>query len=481
MDKYIYNDPQEALQILNERYAFVDANGKSLIFHECLDHNGKPIVEPTTIKDFTPLYANRLVQVGIKESQKKGVEDQPIYKPLGDWWIIHPERRTYFQVCFDPDNKCPRHFYNYWLGFAIDPAPGDCSIYWQHVREVICNDDEDLYVYVRKWMAHAIQKTSTLPETAIVLRGNQGSGKNTFVKWFGKLFNCAHYAELASINSLVGRFTGHLANKIIIYANEATWGGDKQSEGVLKALITDPEKFVEYKGKDGFFIKNFARVIIASNNDWVVPMGMDDRRFISCNVSKRRVGDYEYFAAITDQMENGGLPALMYDLLHEDIANWEPRQRPRSAIRDSMDQKLMSMSPLEKFVFQWIADRGVETYPADETRVGFHLVRHDAFYKEYLEWCEQLKIHHILDTKSFSLKVWNKLIPYENAFRYSGRKKGYIVPNARTINSYYEREVIKQELPWNDDEVEHRDDVSGPSRIHVHSDYEFSPDQVIDL
>lgn len=482
MFKSIYNNPEEALQTLNQRYAFVNVSGKSLIFHESFDHNGQQIVEPTTITDFKPLYANRFVQVGIKESRKKGEEDQPIYKPLGDWWLTHAERRTYYQVCFDPTKQCPPHFYNLWLGLAVDPALGDCSLYWKHVREVICNDGGDLYAYVRKWMAHAVQKTPTLPETAIVLRGNQGAGKNTFAKWFGKLFHSAHYGELASLNSLVGRFTGHLANKIIIYANEATWGGDKQSEGVLKALITDPEKFVEYKGKDGFFIKNFARVIIASNNDWAVPMGMDDRRFVSCNVSKRRVGDYDYFAAITDQMENGGLQALMHDLLHEDISNWNPRQRPRSAIRDSMDQKLMSMSPIEQFVFQWVTDNEVETYPADKERVGFYLVRHNDLFAQYLEWCERLKIHHILNTKTFSLRVWGKLIPYEGKFRYEGRKKGYIVPNARVIKDHYEREVIKQELPSDDDAIEHRDNVScGPSRIHVHTDYELSRDQVIDL
>ena len=98
MDKYIYNDPQEALQILNERYAFINANGKSLIFHECLDHNGKLVVEPTTIKDFKPLYGNRMVQVGTKKAVRRDKDDEPIYKPLGEWWVTHPERRTYYRV-----------------------------------------------------------------------------------------------------------------------------------------------------------------------------------------------------------------------------------------------------------------------------------------------------------------------------------------------------------------------------------------------
>lgn len=447
MDKYIYNDPQEALQILNERYAFINANGKSLIFHECLDHNGKPVVEPTTIKDFKPLYGNRMVQVGTKKAVRRDKDDEPIYKPLGEWWVTHPERRTYYRLCFKPDDECPPHFYNYWLGFAVEPTPGDCSLYWQHVRDVICAGDDDFYVYVRKWMAHAIQKTGMLPETALVLRGNQGTGKNTFVGWFGRLFNSAHYAELASMNSLVGRFTGHLANKIIIFANEATWGGDKQSEGVLKALITDKIRFIEHKGKDGFFVDNFARVIIASNNDWVVPMGMDDRRFVSCNVSKERVGDGEYFKAIHDQMENGGLEALMYDLLQEDLSGWNPRQRPRSAIRHALDQKLMSMSPLEKFIFQWVVDKEVEKYLRDEERIGLYRVPHNRLYEEYTASCDQMKIQHRLDTKTFSLKVWGKLIPYECEFRNNSGKTIYLVPSAEDIIDYYEREVIRQELP----------------------------------
>jgi len=176
-------------------------------------------------------------------------------------------------------------------------------------------------------------------------------------------------------------------------------------------------------------------------------MGMDDRRFVSCNVLKGRVGDGEYFKAIHDQMENGGLEALMYDLLQEDLSGWNPRQRPRSAIRHALDQKLMSMSPLEKFIFQWVVDKEVEKYRRDEERIGLYRVPHSKLYDEYTAWCDQMKIQHRLDTKTFSLKVWGKLIPYEHAFRYEGRKTVDLVPSAENIIDYYEREVIRQELP----------------------------------
>jgi len=58
-----------------------------------------------------------------------------------------------------------------------------------------------------------------------------------------------------------------------------------------------------------------------------------------------------------------------------------------------------------------------------------------------------MKIQHRLDTKTFSLKVWGKLIPYELDFRNNGGKTIYLVPSAENIIEYYEREVIRQELP----------------------------------
>jgi len=78
---------------------------------------------------------------------------------------------------------------------------------------------------------------------------------------------------------------------------------------------------------------------------------------------------------------------------------------------------------------------------------GLYRVPHSKLYEEYTAWCDQMKIQHRLDTKTFSLKVWGKLIPYELDFRNNGGKTIYLVPGAENIIEYYEREVIRQELP----------------------------------
>jgi hypothetical protein len=49
-----------------------------------------------------------------------------------------------------------------------------------------------------------------------------------------------HYAPLASL----GRFNSHLKNAILIFADEAIWGGNKREVGALKALITEPKLIV---------------------------------------------------------------------------------------------------------------------------------------------------------------------------------------------------------------------------------------------
>lgn len=132
------------------------------------------------------LYENDLVEIDGKLRSKAQI------------WIKSPYRRTYYDIVFNP--RKAGHYddkYNIWKGFAIDPVQGDCSLYWSHVKEIVCSGKEVHYRYVRKWLAHLIQKPWII-STALVLRGKQGTGKGCFVEAIGKLFG-PHYAPLPSL------------------------------------------------------------------------------------------------------------------------------------------------------------------------------------------------------------------------------------------------------------------------------------------
>ncbi len=120
-------------------------------------------------------------------------------------WIKSPHRRIFHDIVFNP--KRVGHYddkYNIWKGFAVEPIQGDCSLCWAHVKEIICNGKEAHYQYVRKWLAHLIQKPWVI-FTALVLRGKQGTGKGSFVEPIGKIFG-SHYAPLANLDRILGRF-----------------------------------------------------------------------------------------------------------------------------------------------------------------------------------------------------------------------------------------------------------------------------------
>ena len=71
----------------------------------------------------------------------------------------------------------------------------------------------------------------------------------------------------------------HMAHCSLLFADEAYWPGDKAGEGELKRLITEPTLVIEPKGVDSFQVRNSLHVIIAGNEEWLVPASGDERRF----------------------------------------------------------------------------------------------------------------------------------------------------------------------------------------------------------
>ncbi len=102
-------------------------------------------------------------------------------------------------------------------------------------------------------------------------------------------------------------------------AEEVFWAGDRTAEGVIKALATANIMDYERKGLDPVAGRNFTRLMIASNNPWVVPAWSGGRRWFVLEVGNKHEKDFPYFAAIDEEMENGGLEAMLYDLLHSPL------------------------------------------------------------------------------------------------------------------------------------------------------------------
>lgn len=267
-------------------------------------------------------------------------------KTRAEAWIEHPKRRFYYGVDLAPEpGRGNKDYYNLWQGFSVEPKQGDWSLYRKHL-ELLVQGNPEHFAYMMTWMADCVQHPSQPAGICLALKGLPGTGKSTAAKWFGSLFG-QHFTHLDSEARLLGNFNAHLHNAIVVLPDEAVWAGGKAGLGALKRLITEDTLMIEPKGLDVIEVDNMIHMFVASDQDWFVPKGMDDRRFAIFEVSDERANDTVFFEAVKAQLfKQGGLAALLYDLLN---FKCEIPLRVLPETAESERQKMHTMLPK----YQW--------------------------------------------------------------------------------------------------------------------------------
>jgi hypothetical protein len=303
-------------------------------------------------REFHKMLSNQVVQLA----------DGRVIKLSHRWfnWIY---RRQYIGrgAVFEPGGplELPGDMLNMFRGLAIDSAPGDWSLLRAHILDVLCAGRQQIFEYLIGWMAWSVQNLDGPIGVAIALLGEQGAGKGIFVRAFGSIFG-EHFAHVANGDQLTGRFNASIAKSCLVFLDEAVWAGDKKAEGVLKGLITEPSLSLEAKFRDPITVANKLRIIVASNNDWAVPAGIGDRRWLILNVDNSYAGMNHpaYFDALSLEIANGGVAAMLNDLLAIDLSAFDVRQVPRTAAK--AQQQALSLPSIEAWLYQILQDGAIE-------------------------------------------------------------------------------------------------------------------------
>jgi hypothetical protein len=169
---------QAVIDRFNTKFMMVNEGGKAVIYQPGYD----PILKRRHFdrlhsRDLVTLYLNELVQTGVDEKRR------PVYKCVADVWLRHPRRRQYVAgVVFDPRNQNRPGVLNLWEGFAVKHVAGDWSLMKDHICKVICDGDPIRYDYLIGWIARMFQCPAEQGEVAVVLKGDEGTGKGTLAK-----------------------------------------------------------------------------------------------------------------------------------------------------------------------------------------------------------------------------------------------------------------------------------------------------------
>jgi len=441
---------------MNEHYAVVDDNGTTCVVYRRYDDAlNRDYVVKSSFHDFRNLYLNQHVTI----TDAKG---RPKSRTYADVWLSHPDRRTYKSgLKFLPGvSESPDGVYNLWGGWSVDPLPGDWSLMKAHIRDVICSGNEQHYEYLFNWLARAVQQPGVQGEVAVVLRGERGTGKGAFARAFGLLFG-QHFLHLSDARHLTGNFNAHLRDACVVFADEAFYAGDKQHEGQLKRIVTEPTLMIEPKYRDAAPARNCLHVIVSSNEEWVVPAGADERRFFVLDVSQCKQKNFPYFAALEAELRHGGAAAMLYDLQRRDLTNFNVRDVPSTLAL--LDQKAQSFRGPEAWWYETLVD-GVPpvevldpdvslldrdwTPPTQDWEQPIRVGR-DGLYADYLDFSKRTREYRPTPKSQFG-KALRKFVPAlaeERPRQGAGRSRLYVIPPLAECRASFEK-LIGGSLAW---------------------------------
>ncbi len=378
------------LRQFNEKFAVIgDMGGKCRIISEVIDPAlRRTRISKTSFEDFRNRYRHIRVQVGMSP------DGQPITKQAGSFWIDHPQRRQYDTIVFAPGQEID-DAYNLWRGFGCDSLPGNKhESFLLHVRDNICDGNAEYYSYLVNWMARTVQHPDSPGEVAVVMRGKRGTGKGVFAKAFGALWG-RHFIQVSNSKHLVGNFNMHLRDAVVVFGDEAFFAGDRQHESVLKTLITEEVLVIEGKGIDVEIAPNYTHLVLASNESWVVPAGLDERRFFVLEVGDEHKQDHSYFQAIKEDLDDGGLENLLYFLMTKDISAFNVRKVPQTTAL--LEQKILSMTAETEWVYEMLWEGRVL-----KSDIGWrNKIPVETLYEEYIRRMDQQRRPYRLNPTAF--------------------------------------------------------------------------------
>jgi hypothetical protein len=262
-------------------------------------------------------------------------------------WLESPDRMEYARVVFDPKkSRVDRDELNMWTGFATSEKQGDWSLFREHLEQIVCAGNPEHFHFLLAWIAMLVQEPWRKPGVAIAMRGVPGSGKSTVGEMLGAMIGRKYCIVTGQADTWSGRFNSQLEQVLLLCADESFFAGSKEMRGKVLHLITSEDFAYERKGAEIYQGKNYTHIIVTSNEDWIVPADIGDRRMFVLDVLDTVAKNKKYFAALRKQMlEEGGLEAMMYDLARFDYSGVDFQNPPQTAaLADQIERGL----PAEK-------------------------------------------------------------------------------------------------------------------------------------
>ena len=224
------------------------------------------------------------------------------------------------------------------------------QMFLDFVKEVIANNNEEIYQFVLNWIAYIIQNPGKKTEIALILKGLQGIGKNRFTDALCELLAGYSTKNITDISELTGTFNSVVEGRMLLILNEMKNCGDERMANfnALKSVITDNTIRINEKLQPRRDAENVANFIFCTNNAFPVKIEAGDRRYCVLQVNGKYKEDFDYFKTLCDGFDAEFYDNLLTFFIKRDLTNFNVRKLPMTeAKQDLIDA---SKSPFDMFI-----------------------------------------------------------------------------------------------------------------------------------
>lgn len=292
-----------------------------------------------------------------------------------------------------------------------------CSLFFDFLRRVVCDNDEDKYNYLLHLNAKIVQVGHS--EQLLVLMGKKGTGKSSYVDIISEL-NGRDYSQVVNnIGEISNNFNALFEKSIITSIEEiVNNAGDYHAvQSKLKSLVTEKYIKITPKGIDSYMSITNNNFILCTNEFNPVKITEDNRRNCIIKLSNCELANGAYFKKLKEQtFEN--IEYLRYFFytfkFNSDLNNIRP------TTKEELDMLDLNRQPIEIFINEEMKLTGDNK---DSSRIYSRVFEH------FKEFC---KIHNY---KTVSAKYFTNAL---KQFGFSTEQKGknkitYIIGETNNI------------------------------------------------
>jgi hypothetical protein len=255
---------------------------------------------------------------------------------------------------------------------------------------VLCCRNERMVKYVLDWVADIFQMPGRKSGVALILKGEEGVGKNRLTDLLRFMLGEDKFLQTAKpATCIYGQFTSQREGRSLIVINEAKGSDSFSANDTIKDMITCDQFMCEGKFQNSYVMTSIERYIFTSNNENPVNVGPDSRRYVVINVSSEMRGNRAFFERLSRHMDDEHARHEFYSLLMERDLHGIDWENHRPMTDDQVQAGMMNLPLEHKFVKDLVLERYREGMARGELR-PFRPVSYtmDDVMPKFLSWLE---------------------------------------------------------------------------------------------